>query len=79
MLEYRVPGRLFVLFCAIYCASSVWELNWGVNYMLSLFSASEQDYASLCRCRGFDLFMEIRIFWSEASCLPADLFSISTI
>ena len=29
MLEYRVPGRLFVLFCTIYCASSVWELNWG--------------------------------------------------
>ena len=28
MLEYRVPGRLFVLFCTIYCASSVWELNW---------------------------------------------------
>ena len=51
----------------------------GVDYMLSLLSASEQDYASLCRCRGFDFFMEIRISWSEASCLPADLFSIFTI
>ena len=27
MLAYRVPGRLFIVFCAIYCACSVWELN----------------------------------------------------
>ena len=48
MLEYRVPGRLFVYFVRFTAPVASGVLSRGVNYMLSLFSASEQDYASLC-------------------------------